>query len=314
MSNTEPAISVVIPVFNRERTIGRAIESALTQTRSPMEVVVVDDGSTDNTAAAVAAYREKVRYVHQENAGAAAARNRGVELSNAPWVAFLDSDDYWFDDHLARMAEAIGHTEGAASFYFADTVLDGGTSLWGMSGFAVAAGHRLVADATDWVLSDVQPTMLQSSVFNRERYRAAGGLWTELRIREDTHLFLVMGINGQACAVRGGGVQMTADDRSGRRLTDELGPASKSWSVQTRLMYEDVLKRFPHLARADRRRLKTRLAGAYKDLAKHEWRAGRPAPAAANLIRAVHLAPWRTTFNGGRMIWRMAFAPAGSAA
>jgi glycosyltransferase involved in cell wall biosynthesis len=305
---------VIIPAFNRAGTIGRAIESALAQTRPPIEIVVVDDGSTDNTAAAVAAYGNSVRYVYQPNAGASAARNRGVESANAPWVAFLDSDDYWFDDHLERMAEAIGATAGAARFYFADTVTDGGASLWEMSGFAAAAGHYLVADATDWVLLDVQPTMLQSSVFSRERYREIGGLWTALQIREDTHLFFVMGIGGQACAVRGGGVRMTADDQSGRRLTDELGPTSRNWWSQTRLMYADVLNRFPHLTRNHRQRLKARLATAYQRLAQHDWRAGRTAPAMVNLIQAVHLAPWRTTVSGGRKVWRMAFAPGGSTA
>lgn len=111
----EPRISVVIPAFNREKTIGRAIESALAQTRPPFEIIVVDDGSSDSTAAVVTAFRDSVRYVRQPNAGASAARNRGVELAGAPWVAFLDSDDYWFDDHLERMAEAIVATGQQAS-------------------------------------------------------------------------------------------------------------------------------------------------------------------------------------------------------
>jgi glycosyltransferase involved in cell wall biosynthesis len=306
VSYVEPRISAVIPAFNRERTIGRAIESALAQTCPPIEVIVVDDGSTDNTAAAVAAYGDSVRYVHQPNAGASAARNRGVALANASWVAFLDSDDYWFEDHLERMAAAIVATAGAACFYFADTVTDRGASWWGISGFTAPTGHCLIADATDWVLLDVQPTMLQSSVFNRERYLEAGGLWTALKSREDTHLFFVMGIGGQACAVAGGGVRMTADDQSGQRLTDDLDSAN--WWTQTKAMYADVLNRFPHIARHHRRRLKARLATAYQRLAQHDWRAGRVAPALANGVQAMHLAPWRMAVSGGRKIWRTAFA------
>ena len=308
MSHIEPRISAVIPAFNREKTIGRAIESALAQTRPPIEIIVVDDGSTDNTAAAVAAYRDSVRYLYQPNAGVSAARNRGVELAIAPWVAFLDSDDYWFDDHLERMTKAIVATAGAAGFYFADTITDDGTSLWGISGFAAPSVHHLVADATDWVLLDVQPTMLQSSLFSRERYLEAGGLWDALRTREDTHLFFVMGIGGQACAVAGGGARVTADDRSGRRLTDEYGSTSRIYWVQTRRMYADVLNRFPLLARHYRRRLKARLAQAYLRLAKDDWRDGRSATALVNLLQAVHLAPWPITLSGGRKAWRMALS------
>src|SRR4029077_9111422 len=84
VSQMEPRISAVIPAFNREKTIGRAIETAWAQTRPPFEIIVVDDGSTDNTAAVVAAYRDSVRYICQPNAGASAARNHGVELATAP--------------------------------------------------------------------------------------------------------------------------------------------------------------------------------------------------------------------------------------
>ena len=303
----EPRISVVIPAFNREKTIGRAIESALAQTRPPFEIIVVDDGSSDSTAAVVTAFRDSVRYVRQPNAGASAARNRGVELAGAPWVAFLDSDDYWFDDHLERMAEAIVATGGAASFYFADTKTDDGTSWWELSGFPAPTDGHLFADATDWMLLDVQPPLLQSSVFSRERYRKAGGLWNALQTRHDTHLFFVMGIGSQACAVAGGGVRMTGDDRSGRRLTHEFGPTSRNYWVQTREMFADVLNRFPLLARNHRRRLKTGLAQAYLCLAKDDWREGRRTTALVNLLQAVHLAPWPITVSGGRKVWRLAF-------
>lgn len=307
VSYIEPRISAVIPAFNRGKTIGRAIESVLGQSRPPIEIIVVDDGSTDDTAAAVAGYGGLVQYVYQPNSGASAARNRGVEEARAPWVAFLDSDDFWFKDHLERIAEAIRATAGGARFYFTDTETSSGASLWAISGFAAPAGHYLTADATDWVLMDVQPTMLQSSVFSRDRYRTGGGLSTALQIREDTHLFLIMGIGGQACAVAGGGARMTADDESGQRLTDALGPTSRKWWAQTELMYADVLARFPLLARKHRRRLKARLATAYRHLARHDWRAGWTGSAMVNLSQAILFAPWQTTVSGGRKILRLAF-------
>jgi glycosyltransferase involved in cell wall biosynthesis len=303
----DPRISVVIPVFNRERTIGRAIASALAQSRPPAEIVVVDDGSTDGTAGVVAAFGDRVRYVFQPNAGASAARNHGVKRASAPWIAFLDSDDHWLDDHLARMAEAIAATGGVAGFYFGDCrrpAAEAGASLWEMGGFATPDGHCLVDDATDWVLMDLQPTMLQSSVFARDRYLAAGGLWPALRTRHDTHLYFVMGIGGPACAVAHGGVQMTSDDESGHRLTEEFGPATRDWWLQTRLMYADVLRRFPHLAGDHRRRVRTRLATAHLRLGQDAWRKSHVGPAASHLARATRVAPRHLTASAVRRLGR----------
>jgi glycosyltransferase involved in cell wall biosynthesis len=305
---TEPRIAVIIPVFNRERTIGRAIESVLTQASPPAEVLVVDDGSSDGTADVIAGYGGRVRYLHQSNEGASAARNHGVARAAAPWVAFLDSDDRWLDDHLGRMAEAIVATGGTAGFYFADTrrpAAEGVPSLWEVSGFASPGGLRLTHDATDWVLMDIQPMMLQSSVFNRDRYMAAGGLWPALRIREDTHLYFVLGIGGSACAVAHAGVQMTADDDSGQRLTDELGPATNEWWLQTRLLYTDVLRRFPDLPRHHRRRLKARLAAADLRLGQNAWNThGRVGPAVRHVLQGVGVAPGHLAGRAVRRLGR----------
>ena len=117
-----PPITAVVPTYNRGPLIARALESILGQTRTPDEVVVVDDGSTDDTQERIQAYAGRVRYVRQPNAGGSAARNRGVEEATHPWVAFLDSDDHWRPEHIERMSDAIAATDGAAGFYFADTL------------------------------------------------------------------------------------------------------------------------------------------------------------------------------------------------
>jgi glycosyltransferase involved in cell wall biosynthesis len=102
----EPRIAVVIPAWNAERYLAEALASVFAQTLPPAEVVVVDDGSTDRTAA-VAADVPGVTVVRQANAGAAAARNRGVVASSAPLIAFLDADDLWLPEKLARQSAAI---------------------------------------------------------------------------------------------------------------------------------------------------------------------------------------------------------------
>lgn len=93
-------ISVVIPAYNVEKFIERSINSALRQISKPIEVLVVDDGSTDNTAGIVKNFGEDVVYLYQKNAGAGAARNLGIIKAKGDWVAFLDSDDEWVETHL----------------------------------------------------------------------------------------------------------------------------------------------------------------------------------------------------------------------
>jgi glycosyltransferase involved in cell wall biosynthesis len=104
-----PQISVVIPVFNGEHTIKRALDSVFAQTFSELEVIVVDDASTDGTAGLVAQYNDKrltlVRCA--ENLGAGAARNKGIAQARGKWVAFLDADDAWKPEKLMRQVELL---------------------------------------------------------------------------------------------------------------------------------------------------------------------------------------------------------------
>jgi len=88
-------VSVIIPTFNRGYILGETIASVLSQTYRQLEIIVVDDGSTDNTAALVAGFGDKIRYVRQPNSGVTAARNLGFTLSRGEFVALLDSDDTW---------------------------------------------------------------------------------------------------------------------------------------------------------------------------------------------------------------------------
>lgn len=102
-----PKVSVIIPTYNREKLIGRAIESVLAQTHPAYEIIVVDDGSTDGTKSALAPFNGKIKYVHQANAGIAGARNRGIQESGGEYIAFLDSDDYWAPEKLAEQVRVL---------------------------------------------------------------------------------------------------------------------------------------------------------------------------------------------------------------
>ncbi len=97
----QPAVSVIIPTYNSGQFVGHAIESVLAQSFDDVEIIVVDDGSTDGTASRVGTYGAKVRYVERPHAGPGAARNHGAGLARAEWLAFLDADDFWYPHKLA---------------------------------------------------------------------------------------------------------------------------------------------------------------------------------------------------------------------
>jgi glycosyltransferase involved in cell wall biosynthesis len=106
-----PLVSVIIPTFNRGWIVQEAIESVLTQTYAYTELIVVDDGSTDNTQALLDRYKD-ITVVCQENSGVSAARNRGVDAAAGEYLAFLDSDDFWLPEKLAsQMAFFRTHPE-----------------------------------------------------------------------------------------------------------------------------------------------------------------------------------------------------------
>jgi glycosyltransferase involved in cell wall biosynthesis len=102
---TAPKISVIIPVFNTEKYVARAIESVLSQTLKPAEIIVVDDGSTDNSIEAVRRFLPKVKIITQQNKGAGAARNTGIKQASTEYLAFLDADDLWAPQKLHIQTE-----------------------------------------------------------------------------------------------------------------------------------------------------------------------------------------------------------------
>jgi glycosyltransferase involved in cell wall biosynthesis len=108
-----PSVSVIIPTFNRSRWLIRAIRSVLNQTFRDYEVIVVDDGSSDDTYQALIPSMPMIRYVRQQvNRGVSAARNSGIRRADAPWIAFLDSDDYWLEDKLSIQMEFLERNPG----------------------------------------------------------------------------------------------------------------------------------------------------------------------------------------------------------
>ena len=108
MTNATPdLVSIIIPVYNCGRYLAQAIESVLAQTYRPIQVVVVDDGSTDSSIEVARQYSESSSCYTQPHGGIAAARNKGVDLTQGEYLAFLDADDVWLEEKLARQVAAL---------------------------------------------------------------------------------------------------------------------------------------------------------------------------------------------------------------
>jgi len=114
-SDEAPTVSVIIPTYNRASCVIRAVDSALDQSHAASEVIVVDDGSTDDTEQRLQPYRDRIRYVYQENQGVSAARNTGIQHAIGEWIAFLDSDDVWYPNKLKVQIDAVRNSPGGVA-------------------------------------------------------------------------------------------------------------------------------------------------------------------------------------------------------
>lgn len=200
-----PRFSVVIPVYNGAAFLARAVDSVLAQTWPAHEIIVVDDGSTDATpqvvAELVARHPERVRALHQANAGVSAARNTGAQAASGDWLAFLDADDWFYPDRLEAHARFI-LDEPALDFLTADydyrrpdgSRISGSMELHeaGRTLLAKAAGHDraiLTADELEPFVADHFGDTHTLSV-PRSTFLDLGGYPTGYRVCEDV-FFLV---------------------------------------------------------------------------------------------------------------------------
>ena len=285
-------ISVVIPTYNRAHLITRAVESVLNQTKPPAELIVVDDGSEDDTQGQLKPFVTQIRYIYQPNQGAPVARDNGVKVASSNWVAFLDSDDYWERPYLQQMAQVMVATSHRAHFYFGDVRVPpeyGANSFWAYRGFAIEGEYEMREDATEWVMMPGQPMHLIASIISREAYFACGGFWQPLRYRDDTHLFLKLGLGGPVCAVANIGAAFTQDEDPENRLTPTMAQRSVRGHIYQVMMLEELLAR--KLAPAVHQRLQWRLAKGHYSLARLYLRKGAWKTAVSHLWRSWQIDP-----------------------
>lgn len=128
MRKEQKMVSIIIPSYNREKTIIKAIKSVLNQTYEDIEVIIIDDGSSDNTRDVVQGIKDnRVKYFYQKNAGACIARNRGIQFAKGDYIAFHDSDDTWRKDKLEKQMKVL--LDSKADIVFCKLVVHGSDSI-----------------------------------------------------------------------------------------------------------------------------------------------------------------------------------------
>ncbi len=211
--------SVVIAAYEAENTVGAAISSVLTQTRQDFEIIVVDDGSRDGTAAAVeelAAGEPRVRLHRQANAGPSAARNKGVELGRGELVSMLDSDDLWLPRYLAEMGGALERNPGAG-FAYTDAWLLEATSnrILKVTAMQLANPPGKSLPNERFVAALIRRNFIFNAVtVRRSVLDRVGGYDTSMSFSEDYELWLRMAVAG-VDAVRVQGPLAIKRDRPG---------------------------------------------------------------------------------------------------
>ena len=186
-SGKTPFVSVIIPAYNRAEFLPEAVESVLGQTYRNFELIVVDDGSTDETPAILRHYGEALRVIHQKNRGPSAARNAGIRVARGEWLSFLDSDDYWLPRKLERQVNFLQSHPEARICYTEE--------IWYRNGRRVnpAKKHRKFSG---WIYLRMLPLCIvspSSVMIHREVLQEVGLFDEELPAAEDYDLWLRIG-------------------------------------------------------------------------------------------------------------------------
>jgi glycosyltransferase involved in cell wall biosynthesis len=225
-------ISAIIPTFNRRDYIHRAIDSIIRNAPAPLEILVIDDGSTDGTEALVREnFGAAVTVIRQPNAGVSAARRRGILAARGEWIAFLDSDDEWVPGRSKAFADAAAQAPSDVNWIFGDTrvVEDAGddATLFGDHGFRVDGAFEILDD-TLRSQYPFQLSLLQSSLIRREAILSAGGFSEGLSSSEDFLLGFRIALRSRIMALpqvvtrlyRTGDLAESSLDRLGRQSRD----------------------------------------------------------------------------------------------
>ncbi len=296
MSET-PSVSVVIATYNRSQFLPQTIDSVLGQEFKDLELIVVDDGSTDDTRAALKAYGSRIQYIYQENRGPSAARNLGVRHSKGSWISIQDSDDVCAPNHLACL---YGYARSglASGMVFANGAYLGGPEHSRETIIPALKSRRLAHRGVRLEdLFDKSIVRLQAALISKDCYDELGGHDESLRISMDLDLsfriynrYPVKYLDEVVFYYR-----KHAGNTSGNqelRLLENIRVIQKLLQENPRA--EQIL---------GKRRVAARLAYRYYRLAKGRWKEGKKEKAREALNEALALRPLEVKYRFYQLCW-----------
>ena len=274
-----PKVSVIIPVWNAMDTAPRAIASVFSQSYADYEVIVVDDGSTDDTPAMLARFGERIRVIRQSNSGASKARNTGVSASSGEYLAFLDDDDEWMADKLAHSVPILDQEAECALVYTRGLKVDlNGRQIGSLDGQAQGSASPTMQQLLErpW---NVVPSQF---MVRREVFERCGGFHERLSGIEDRYFLLQAREHGYFHCVA---------DPLLRKTSRPLYPTVLSREPQYDLFVELVRARYGAAATGLVEGFSRDRVKVLKQAARILTKEGRPEDARRCLARVIHYEP-----------------------
>ena len=293
-----PAVSVVIATYNRAGLLPETIESVLKQTFRDFELIVVDDGSTDDTEEVLKSYGDRLRYLRQENRGASAARNLGIRQSRASWISIQDSDDICAPDHLETLFSFVESRPDCGMVFANGAYLDD-PGPKGKKIIPPAKSKRLAEKGVE--LTDLFSTSivrLQAALLSREALLAVGGLDENLQICMDLDLAFRFFMRFPVAYL----------DKAVffyRRHEGNIGLNQELRLLENLRVIEKLIQEFPSAIEIiGRQKINRRKAYRYYRLAKRRWKTGEKYGAREAIRQAVSLRPFFLKYHLYKVLGR----------
>jgi glycosyltransferase involved in cell wall biosynthesis len=290
-------VSVVIATYNRASFLAETIDSVLQQRFQDYELIVVDDGSTDDSREVLKAYGSKIRYIHQENRGPSAARNLGVRQARGAWLAFQDSDDLSERDHLETLY-AYANEHPSCGMVFANGAYLGGPKHKRETIIPSKKSRPLAKEGVRLLdLFEKSVVRLQASLISKEAYHAVGGHDESLRICMDLDLSFRLLMN-YPVAYLDHVVFLYRKHESNIGRNEELRLTENIRVIQK------LVDQFPAAKQQlGARRIAERTAYRYYRLAKGRWQRGQRAEAREAIREATSLCPFSMKYWFYQLHW-----------
>lgn len=278
-TGSEPLVSVVMPAYNVAWCVRHAVDSVMAQEYRSRELIVVNDGSTDDTRAVLESYGDRIKLVHQQNCGMSAARNAAIRSARGTYIAFLDADDWWLPQKLSRQVALMQSRPEIGFCSTAARVEDGEGSLLNLWCCHHGNTHLLQTLFAEnaAIAGGCSAVMVRRQLFDRV------GLFDEsLHGFEDPDLWIrLAAVSGYQCIDETLAVILRREKSVSRNLDTMRLSALRSLRKNRELLPPSLRGRF----------WRNCLAGVYTDYAKPAYRAGRIGRAYADTLRALMLSP-----------------------